>query len=81
MPTKQVLDFMVNKTVPPGDPRSCFQVTEVHYGSDGVTVTTEGRHTYTAPTVLATFPVGVLLRHHRDLFTPDLPTSITTILE
>jgi monoamine oxidase len=78
-----VMDEMVKDTIPPGDERIMFNmmVSNVAYDTDGVTITTTDGQKFTAPTAITTFPLGVLNRKHRELFTPNVPTKLAKILE
>jgi len=78
-----VLDEMVKDTVPPGDARVKFNmmVSNVAYDTKGVTVTTTGGETFKAPIAITTFPLGVLNRKHRELFTPNVHKSLAKILD
>lgn len=78
-----VMDEMLKDTIPEGDKRLIFntKVTQVAYDTDGVTISTEGGKTYKAKTAITTFPLGVLTRHHKTLFKPNIPKKVSKILE
>lgn len=81
-----VLDEMVKKTVPPGDKRVMFNsmVKNVAYDASpakGVTITTTDGRTFRSKVAITTFPLGVLNRRHRQLFTPNVPQKFAKILD
>jgi len=79
----QVIDYMVKDTLPEGDERLIFntKVTNVEIHENGVTISTEGGQTYTAKLAITTFPLGVLKKEHRSLFTPNVHKSLAKALD
>jgi hypothetical protein len=77
------LDYLVNDTVPDGDPRLLLntEATQLAYDCDGVNVSTRGGQTFRARQVVFTLPLGVLQRRHHDLFAPPLPKEKVQVLE
>lgn len=77
------LDEMVKDIIPPGDARIILntKVTQVAYDHKGVTVLTEDGKAHKAKVAITTFPLGVLNRHHRDLFKPNVPEEFAEILD
>ena len=78
-----LLDAMVRDTVPPGDPRVRLrsEVTRVKYDCEGVYVSTRDGQQYKATEVISTLPLGVLQRHHREIFSPPMPKKQVEALE
>ena len=78
-----LLDAMVRDTVPPGDPRVRLrsEVTRVKYDCGGVYVSTRDGQQYKATEVISTLPLGVLQRHHREIFSPPMPKKQVEALE
>lgn len=74
-----VLDHITKDTVKAEDVIFNTKVGNVAYSSDGVTITTEDGKTYTSDVAITTFPLGVLNRHHRDLFSPNVPNKLAKI--
>lgn len=73
----RLIDAMVRDTVPEGDSRLVFDawVTNINWGSDGVTISTKDGRTFKAKHAISTVSIGVLRRHHEELFTPKLPSK------
>ena len=55
-------------------------VTNIAWGCDGVKVSTKDGQTFGAQEVISTLPLGVLQRHHKDIFEPSLPQKHDEVL-
>lgn len=76
-----VLDDLTKDTVKSEDIIFNTKVRNVAYDSKGVTITAEDGTTYTADVAITTFPLGVLNRQHRELFTPNVPSKLAKVLD
>lgn len=76
-----VMDEMVKDTEVMNNVVLNTKVTKVAYDVDGVIVSTEAGKTYKGKVAITTFPLGVLNRHHRDLFEPNVPKALADILD
>lgn len=72
-----LIDAMVRDTVPPGDARVVLNahVTNINWGSHGVSVSTKDGRTFRGKQAISTVSIGVLRKHHVELFTPSLPSE------
>jgi len=72
----RLIDGMVRDSVPPGDFRVKLnaKVSKIAWG-EGVTISTEDGRTFTAKHAISTMSLGVLRKHHEELFEPDLPAK------
>ena len=77
-----LLDLMVADTLPDGDPRVVFnaRVAHIAYDCGGVNVTLSDGSVHRAREVISTLPLGVLQRHHADMFTPPIPAKHAKVL-
>lgn len=71
----RLIDGMVRDSVPLGDSRVKLnaKVSKVEWGNHGVTVSTEDGKSYTAKHAISTMSLGVIRKHHEDIFSPPLP--------
>jgi len=71
----RVIDGMVRDTVPTGDPRLIMDahVSKIDWGSKGVTVSTKDGRTFKGKHVISTVSLGVIRKHHQEIFSPPLP--------
>jgi len=78
----RLIDAMVRDTVPEGDSRVVFDawVSNIAWGSKGVTITTKDGRTFKAKHAISTVSLGVLRKHHKELFTPNLPKKQAKVL-
>ena len=56
-------------------------MTRVKYDCGGVYVSTRDGQQYKATEVISTLPLGVLQRHHREIFSPPMPKKQVEALE
>merc|ERR1712166_241997 len=72
-----MIDYMVKDSVPPGDERVKLnaKVKGIEWGTGGATVTTEDGRTFTSDHVITTLSLGVMRKHHEEIFSPGLPTK------
>jgi monoamine oxidase len=68
---------MVRDTVPTGDPRLILNahVSKIDWGGKGVTVSTKDGRTFNGKHVISTVSLGVIRKHHQELFSPALPAK------
>jgi len=78
----RLIDGMVRDTVPDGDPRLVFNahVANIAYDCNGVTVSTKDGKTFKGKHAISTVSLGVLKKHHKELFSPPLPKKHTEVL-
>jgi monoamine oxidase len=78
----RLIDAMVRDTVPSGDPRLIFDahVTKIDWGEHGVAISTKDGRTFKGQHAISTLSLGVIRRHHEELFTPPLPEKQATDL-
>jgi len=71
----RLIDGMVRDTVPEGDSRIKLnaKVSKVEWGSDGVTISTTDGKSFTANHAISTMSLGVIRKHHEEIFSPKLP--------
>jgi len=71
----RLIDGMVRDSVPSGDPRVIFNahVAKIEWGCDGVLTSTKDGRTFKGKHVITTVSLGVLKKHHGELFSPPLP--------
>jgi len=71
----RLIDGMVRDSVPEHDPRVVLNtpVNRIDWGCNGVIVSTDNGDIYTAKHAISTVSLGVLQRHHKELFSPSLP--------
>lgn len=70
-----LIDAMVRDSVPVGDPRVLFNahVAKIEWGCNGVVTSTKDGRTFKAKHAITTVSLGVLQRHHEEMFSPPLP--------
>jgi len=72
----RLLDAMVRDTIQPtGDPRLKLNahVTKIDWGCEGVTVSTKDGRSFKGKHLISTVSLGVVRKHHQELFSPPLP--------
>lgn len=71
----RLIDGMVRDSVPPGDERVILnaKVSKIDWGADGVTISTTDGRTFTAKHAISTMSLGVIRKHHKEIFSPPLP--------
>jgi len=79
----RLIDAMVRDSVPEGDERVKLntQVSNIAWGSSGVTVSTKNGTTFKGKHAIFTPSYGVLKNHHKELFTPGLPSKQASAFE
>jgi len=78
----RLIDGMVRDTVPSGDPRVVLNahVNKINWGSNGVTVQTKDGRSFKGKQAISTVSLGVLRKHHEELFSPSLPSKQVSVL-
>jgi len=73
----RLIDGMVRDSVPPGDARVHLnaKVSKIEWGSKGVTVSTTDGRSLKGNHVISTMSLGVIRKHHEELFEPALPSK------
>jgi monoamine oxidase len=74
-------ELYIDKTVPKEKIVFDAMVTTIKYDCNSVTVSTADGRTFTAKEVISTLPIGSLKRNHRSLFSPNLPSNFTDLLD
>lgn len=78
----RLIDGMVRDTVPAGDPRLVFNahVSKIEWSGNGVVVSTKDGRTFKGKHAISTVSLGVLRKHHQEMFSPPLPDKQSTML-
>jgi monoamine oxidase len=73
----RLIDHMTQDSIPLGDERVKLnaKVTGVAWDGHGATVTTEDGRTFTSDHVISTMSLGVMRKHHHEIFSPGLPSK------
>lgn len=73
----RLIDHMTQDSIPLGDERVKLnaKVTSVAWDGNGATVTTEDGRTFTSDHVISTMSLGVMRKHHQEIFSPGLPSK------
>lgn len=73
----RLVDGMVKDTVPSGDSRVKLntKVSNIAWGAQGATISATDGRTFKAKHVITTMSLGVVRKHHEELFTPNLPRA------
>lgn len=73
----RLIDGMVRDSVPPGDARVKLntKVSNIEWGAHGVTISTTDGRTFKGKHAISTMSLGVIQKHHKELFTPNLPNK------
>lgn len=71
----RLIDGMVKDTIPTGDPRLVLnaRVNKIDWGKSGVAVSTTDGRTFNGKHAIFTASIGVLRKHHEEMFSPGLP--------
>lgn len=71
----RLIDGMVRDTVPDGDPRLVFNahVSKIEWECAGVTISTKDGKSFKGKHAISTVSLGVLRKHHKEMFSPQLP--------
>jgi len=71
----RLIDVMVQDSVPPADARVVLntKVSNIEWSAHGVTISTTDGRTFKAKHAISTMSLGVIQKHHEELFEPNLP--------
>jgi len=73
----RLIDGMVKDTVPSGDARVVLNahVKKIKWSSDGVAISTKDGRKFKGKHAISTVSIGVLRKHHEEMFSPSLPSK------
>lgn len=78
----RLIDGMVKDTIPEGDSRVKLnsKVSKIEWSGEGVVVSTVDGRSFNAKHAISTMSLGVIRRHHEEMFSPALPDTQAQVL-